>query len=224
MKIPNVRIVLFGLLAIVHIGARYGAVDLLGDLTKIALMPCLAFCLELHKSNGNRMLWGAVFFSWLGDIFLIPDDDLFFLMGVGGFWIAQLCYCRLMMGRFKNPLKQALQKPTTVVPAVLLLGYLGAVLWIMAPQLEQLFWPIAAYASTLALTVFLATLLVLEQPKKQKMELLLGAVLFMISDSMIAFDAFYFAQPIFTYWIMVTYIPAQFLLVRALKNEQEDLS
>ena len=216
---PSVRIVLFGLLAIIHVGARYGAIDLLGDVTKIALMPCLAFCLELHKSSENRMLRGAVFFSWLGDIFLIPDDALFFLVGVGGFWVAQLCYCKLMMGRFKNPLKQVLEKPTTAVSAALLLGYLGAVLWVMATQLEQLFWPIAAYASTLAMTVFLATLLVIEQPTQQKMALLLGAALFMISDSMIAFDAFYFDQSIFTYWIMVTYIPAQFLLVRALKNE-----
>ena len=224
MKMPSMRIVLFGLLAIIHVGARYGAIDLLGDVTKIALMPCLAFCLELHKSSENRMLWGGVFFSWLGDIFLIPDDALFFLVGVGGFWIAQLCYCRLMMGRFKNSLKRALQKPTTAVPAVLLLGYLGAVLWVMRPQLEQLFWPIAAYASTLAMTVFLATLLVIEHPTQQKMALLLGAALFMISDSMIAFDAFYFAQPIFTYWIMVTYIPAQFLLVRGFNNGQENIS
>ena len=215
----SVRIVLFSLLAIIHVGARYGAIDLLGDVSKIALMPCLAFCLELHKSSENRMLWGAVFFSWLGDIFLIPDDALFFLVGVGGFWIAQLCYCWQITRKMKSPLRQALQKSNTAVTAALLLGYLGAILWVMAPQLEQLFWPIAAYASTLAMTVFLATLLVIEHPTQQKMALLLGAALFMISDSMIAFDAFYFDQSIFTYWIMVTYIPAQFLLVRALKNE-----
>ena len=69
MNMHSVRIVLFSLLAIIHVGARYGAIDLLGDVTKIALMPCLAFCLELHKRSENRMLWGGRIFLMAGGHF-----------------------------------------------------------------------------------------------------------------------------------------------------------
>ena len=42
--------------------------------------------------------------------------------------------------------------------------------------------------------------------------LLFGVSLFIVSDSMIAFDAFYSKENIFDFLVMDTYIPAQFLI------------
>ena len=58
-----------------------------------------------------------------------------------------------------------------------------------------------------------------ENRYKQTKILALGTLLFALSDSMIAFDAFYFEHPQF-YWIMATYIPAQFCIALFLAPAQ----
>jgi uncharacterized membrane protein YhhN len=62
------------------------------------------------------------------------------------------------------------------------------------------------------MTGFLGVLLWVEEKTKTAIYLATGCLLFVLSDSMIAFDAFYFSEAFFTHWIMITYVPAQFLI------------
>ena len=83
---------------------------------------------------------------------------------------------------------------------------------IMSPQLGALQIPVSLYAITLSITGFLGVLIAVESGTKAALCLAIGSLMFVISDSMIAFDAFYFGQRIFGPWVMASYIPAQFLM------------
>jgi len=48
----------------------------------------------------------------------------------------------------------------------------------------------------------------------------LGSVLFVLSDSMIALDRFFREIPMSGFWIMLTYISAQYMIVRGLILEE----
>lgn len=210
--------ILFWGLALLHVGARIGNYDALGDATKTMLIPSLFFCLSIHRKK-NLWLWSSVLFSWLGDLFLIPEGTLFFLLGIGAFWIAQASYCKQIITRLNKPFWKLFKQQKNLFVGISILGYLGIVLAMLYPKLDKLFVPVAAYATTLALTVLLAR--IYHNENKKDLSLFLGALLFMLSDSMIAFDAFYFDAPFFSYWIMITYIPAQYSLLKSLTTNKE---
>ena len=89
----------------------------------------------------------------------------------------------------------------------------------MFPRLGVLQIPVTFYAFTLCTTGFLGVLTAIEKGIKSALFLALGCMLFVISDSMIAFDAFYFSEKIFGPWVMATYIPAQFLIATFLAKK-----
>ena len=64
----------------------------------------------------------------------------------------------------------------------------------MFPRLGVLQIPVTFYAFTLCTTGFLGVLTAIEKGIKSALFLALGCMLFVISDSMIAFDAFYFSE------------------------------
>jgi uncharacterized membrane protein YhhN len=49
-----------------------------------------------------------------------------------------------------------------------------------------------------------------------------GSILFLISDSMIALNKFFMEFALAGFWIMITYISAQYLIMRGLILEKEE--
>ena len=123
-------------------------------------------------------------------------------------------------GHFEGSFFQQFRKKKAVLPLLLLGGYLIFILQLMWSRLGVLLVPVSLYATTLTVTGFLGLLMAAENRYKQTKILALGTLLFALSDSMIAFDAFYFERPQFTYWIMATYIPAQFCIALFLAPAQ----
>ena len=117
-----------------------------------------------------------------------------------------------MLNHLKGNLWKQLKKKKALLPLLLLGGYLFFMLGLMSPRLGVLQIPVTLYALTLCVTGFLGVLIAIEKGTKAAIFLAIGCLLFVISDSMIAFDAFYFSQKIFGPWVMATYIPAQFLM------------
>ncbi|NEE31041.1 lysoplasmalogenase, partial [Streptomyces sp. SID7982] len=78
------------------------AADLAGLLTgaeavhlvaKPLLMPLLAGYAALR--GAPRLLVAALLFGWGGDVFLLADNDLAFLVGMGSFAVGHVCYLTL---------------------------------------------------------------------------------------------------------------------------------
>ncbi len=212
-------LVLFFGLSALHLWAQLFEYSWLASGTKTLIIPALALWV-FQRFRLNKQLGWALFFSWLGDLLLIPDGTPYFIAGILAFWAAQLLYCRMMMGHFEGSFFQQFRKKKAVLPLLLLGGYLIFILQLMWSRLGVLLVPVSLYATTLTVTGFLGLLMAAENRYKQTKILALGTLLFALSDSMIAFDAFYFERPQFTYWIMATYIPAQFCIALFLAPAQ----
>ena len=193
-------------------------IDALAHGSKALIIPALIGYVW-NSYSPSRLYLIALFFSWLGDLFLIPSGTSFFIAGIAAFWGTQLLYCRLMLSHLKGHLWEQLKKKKALLPLLLLGGYLFIMLVLMFPGLDVLQIPVTLYALSLCTTGFLGVLIALEKGTKTTLFLALGCLLFVISDSMIAFDAFYFSQKIFGPWVMATYIPAQFLIATFLGKE-----
>ena len=214
----NIFLLLFILSGIGNLSGQVLGIELLAHISKVCIIPTLiGYMWTLHSPSSLYLI--ALFFSWLGDIFLIPNGTYFFIVGIASFWVTQLLYCRLMLTYLDGGLKEQVKKKKALFPILLMGGYLCFMLWIISPKLGPLQIPVSLYATTLCVTGFLGVLIALEKKDKVAYSLALGCVLFVISDSMIAFDAFYFSKKVFGPWIMATYIPAQLLIGRLLATE-----
>jgi uncharacterized membrane protein YhhN len=71
--------------------------------------------------------------------------------------------------------------------------------------------PIIAYATAIMLMGITAA--ERQSNKKSYRFVLIGAILFIISDSLIAINKFAFSIPLSGLWVMATYIAAQYLIL-----------
>ncbi|MEV0488291.1 lysoplasmalogenase [Streptomyces sp. NPDC050508] len=202
MNPRRVLLALFGLAA---------ALDLLSlavgyhpghTVTKPLLMPLLAAYAALR--GPPRLLVAALLFGWGGDTLLLSDADPAFLAGMTCFAAGHLCYLALFR-TYGTPRTRA---------GLLAVGYAAALaltvtlLWPDLPA--DLRIPVAGYSALLtAMACAAATRLGLVAG--------LGGALFMASDTLIATGVADWPQPPRPdFWIMLTYVAAQFLLVRGM--------
>ncbi|MFN0203151.1 MAG: lysoplasmalogenase [Bacteroidia bacterium] len=187
--------------------------------TKILLMPSLAlWYFYLTKTQGAiKMLLAALFFSWGGDTLLVfaKEKPIFFLLGLGSFFLAHVFY----IYTFVKKGKEFKLTTSSVALIVIALLNLATLLYLLLPVLPiDMKVPILAYGSILTLLIC-STLYLRKLLAAHWAYLLLGVALFILSDSLIAFNRFRFDMiaflPNISFWIMLTYIIAQGCIVWA---------
>lgn len=211
---------LFGLFILVsslNIWAKINGLDSIAAISKLLIIPAL-IALVFSEGKPAKTYIIALLFSWMGDALLIPNGTAFFIAGIAAFWVTQLLYCSLILSKLNGTLLQQFSKRSALLPLLLVATYLGSMLFLLFPKLDFLLFPVALYAITLSITGFLGILLWVDAKTKTAAYLATGSLLFILSDSMIAFDAFYFSEAYFTYWVMITYVPAQYLISRSLRE------
>ncbi|MEE2033003.1 lysoplasmalogenase [Rhodococcus chondri] len=198
----------FGVIAAVHLLAQLVAADsLVGEVSQWLLMPALALGLLASTTSPRprlvRLTLLALLFSWLGDA--APDlftGDTAFLVLVGFFLCAQLTYIVAFLPYRHHSVRQTRRWVLAVAGAAVV-----ALVVACTPGAGVLVVPVAIYGLCLAAMAVLAT--------GVDRAAAVGAVLFVISDALIALRAFVegFALPASGFWVMSTYIAAQALLV-----------
>ncbi|WP_062205541.1 lysoplasmalogenase [Streptomyces sp. NBRC 109706] len=193
----------FLLVAGVDLVCVLAGADLGHLIAKPLLMPLLA---AYAASRGApKLLLAALLFGWGGDVFLLPDADWAFLVGMGSFAVGHVCYLTLF-GRRRAP---ALLGPGY---AVVLVGAV-ALLWPDLPA--ELRIPVAGYSLLLAAMAYRAGAL---GPLAGA-----GGALFLLSDTLIATDIAEWPQlPASGFWVMSTYIAAQYLLTAGILAAPRD--
>lgn len=175
--------------------------------TQVLLMPALAAVLMTAAprplSRLVRLALLALFFSWLGDT--VPrfvEGDGGFLAMVGFFLLAQVVYAvAFWPWRDRSVLRRPALLAPYVVGVLALVGYVGA-------HAGSMIAPVTVYGIALATMAVLATGL--------GRVAAVGGLVFMLSDSLIALRAFAGLDlPASGFWVMLTYVAAQALLVRA---------
>lgn len=196
------------------------------DLVYLICKPAILIMLGLHYwvlQREQRELVStsvvlAIIFSCAGDTLLMfqEKDGNFFIFGLAAFLVAHifyiLAYRQHQLSDTANEL-QGLQKIRYGFPIIL--SGTGLVV-ILYNRLGGMKIPVLIYAIVLTGMV-LAALFRFGKTSASSFALVFGgAILFMISDSLIAINKFLEPLPMAGVWIMVTYIAAQYLIVTGL--------
>jgi uncharacterized membrane protein YhhN len=197
--------------------------------TKPLLMPLLTvYTISMVSVSLNKnilfTILGALFFSWLGDSFLMyqQKDDGFFMLGLGCFFAAHVLYIIMYRQISHRPVVDRYVLLKRLLSLVFIAFGLGLV-WLIWGGLAEMKLPVAAYATVLIIMGIGAVWRFDQTNFPSFMIVLAGAILFIISDSIIALDKFYLKKPNGGFWVMLTYISAQYLIVYgALKHEKAD--
>ena len=201
---------LFVYVALMDICSHFLQWPLLHYYTKGLLIPLLAlsfFDFRQPLQSPQKALLAALSLSWLGDVALLFEQRhaLFFVLGLGAFLSAHIVYIWIFMRQRSCPV------PYFYLMLPMVLGYVAALLYYLLPAADDLQIPVLLYAAVLML-MLLATLY-RKQPSRW---IVAGALLFVLSDSLLAINKFVFDIPFAQAWIMMSYLAAQYALVRGL--------
>ncbi len=195
-------------LGIINIASGILDIEWLSFVSKPLLMISLFFFyfqkVKQNLNTSDKIMLISLIFSCLGDTFLMfqGKNSQFFLLGLGSFLLAQLAYCLV----FSKEGKRNFFKRTPFVIYSITLFY-----FLKASIPKDFLLPIIVY--TLAITWMGSQAVERQTNQKSYQFVLIGAILFIISDSLIAINKFAFSIPLSGLWVMATYIAAQYLIV-----------
>ncbi|AUG81051.1 hypothetical protein CFP65_6395 [Kitasatospora sp. MMS16-BH015] len=193
-----------------HLGAIVTGAGLLQNATKPALMPLLAAHSLATAEDAPKLLAPALLLSAGGDVALQFGHDTAFLAGMGSFAAAHVCYVTMFVKR--GALSD--RKRSALVAAAYAAAWAVMItqLW---PGLGDLKLPVALYSLLLASTAVTSAGI--------NWRAGLGGGLFLLSDTLIATQLAKWKElPGHEFWIMATYVVAQYLLATgALKHQAE---
>jgi len=186
----------------------------------VAAKPLLMIVLLLHFVSSTQGLpaWRnlviiALGFSWAGDVFLISGD--WFVAGLASFLVAHIFYIAAYQ---KTGASIGRLQPLDVLMFALLGTFL---LWFIYPGLDGLEAPVFAYALVL-LGMGVWAFKRRGGTNDTSFRLVAtGAILFVLSDSLIAVNRFAHAIPFERILVMSIYMTAQYLIVQGLIKHAE---
>lgn len=186
----------------------------LAGMSKVLLMPSLAFYYYAGTPSHSWAVLLALFFSWIGDIALLRSKFPFLLAGITSFALAHMAYLHHMSTLL-------LQNPpdfiVLLVAGVVYLAYAMVLSSYLKEKtskiLQKANFAIPLYAGLLATMAIFAVLLGLVLKNTTGYLLIVGANLFLISDSILAFHIFVKPSKTKNVLIMLSYGLAQLCLV-----------
>ncbi|MBK5278389.1 MAG: lysoplasmalogenase [Bacteroidia bacterium] len=160
----------------------------------------------------------ALFFSWAGDVLLLLTvrSEIFFITGLIAFLISHILFIQVYrQHRDSNVEKELLgpQKIRFALPIVLAGTGLIAILY---NSLGPLKIPVMVYSIVLCVMVLTALFRYGRTSSQSFWMVIAGALLFMGSDSLLAINKFLNPIEGAGFFIMATYISAQYLIVEGI--------
>lgn len=216
MKINSILNSFIGFSCIYLLIILFGKEDIAWFL-KPFLLPFLLLAVYFHERFATRnILLGALTLSWIGDIILLFADkgELYFIFGLVAFLFSHIFYILL----FNKQLKIYLKKSRTIywIGITLIITYLLIMMLLLMPYLGDLLLPVFVYAMTISIMLLFALKGFLNWKKPANSYILIGAIIFVASDSILAFDKFYTHIQYNSFLIMSTYLTAQYLIMRGI--------
>jgi uncharacterized membrane protein YhhN len=182
---------------------------------KALIIPILIVFFKVTVRNGNTtshwLIFAALLFSWAGDVALgiTRHQETMFMAGLVCFLLTHVLYVIVFL---RTPGKNLPGNKFfySVIP-VLLYGIM--LLYILYNDLGEMKIPVIIYTSVI-LAMVAAAINRIEKVNRTSFYLvLIGAVLFLSSDSMLAIHKFSSPFPFASPLVMLTYIAGQYLIV-----------
>ncbi|MEP7127636.1 MAG: lysoplasmalogenase [Chitinophagales bacterium] len=210
----------FFILAGIHLAAILVGESLnqLAMFTKPLLLPMLIIIFYFQSTSARmafrNFVLAALSLSWLGDVLLLfqEQNSNFFLAGLISFLAAHICYI-LAFNKTSVHHSQTIlrQKPWL---ALLFIGYGMLFFFLIRNGLGNMLVPVMVYMAVILLMGITALNRYHRVEYNSFLLVFAGALCFMTSDSLLAINKFASPFPISGFLIMLTYIAAQYLIVK----------
>ncbi len=172
------------------------------------------------------LILSGLFFAWLGDIFFYVSGNrscievnktVFFLIAISFFSLTQISYIiAFFLPKGRNPVLNR-----RIYLLFLVIAYGALIIWLLYRGLGDMRVPVIIY-TFLILTMFLAALNRHGKVNGVSFMLVsLGALFFVISDSMLAINKFYQKIDFARILIMSSYVIAQYLIATGCIKQDE---
>lgn len=218
--------IFYAVLTAFHIlASSYGDIQPLPYFTK----PLLMFSLGIFfyqvapkplEALGKLVLL-ALFLSWLGDVLLMFQnyEQLYFLLGLISFLLAHICY---VFAFTKTPkTAKSSWKPSLLATIVYLLIGFVSISYLKA-GLGAMLIPVIVYSLTIILMNIMAVNRLDKVNTTSFWWVLIGAVSFLISDSILAINKFHSPIAAASFWIMATYCFGQYAIAVGILKQLEE--
>lgn len=194
--------------------------------SKLLIIPFLILLMSLNMRGGvglsslKLLPLIALTASFMGDLFLSFTDAQFFLWGMLSFIITHICNSIYF---FKlNPLRLKRLKYATISSLILAI-ICSLIVYTIKDSLGTFFIPIMVYMVIIgSMTVLASNLLANDLYAHLALQYFIpGAVLFVMSDGILALNKFSLKEPLFDVIVMLTYGLAQLYLVMGFYKTHE---
>lgn len=216
-KIP---LIIYALIGAANVLGHYLGYPEMVKFSKPMLMPALIFFVysqaKGHVTLRILLLSVALVFSFLGDLALMQEEKMYFMLGLGAFLVTQALYTFIY---FKSTFQKPEFRLMALLPILTFTIFLLAILVPTVPGDMQI--PIVVYALVITAMACMARLRLGLTSNNSYQWVMMGSMLFVVSDSCIAIDKFFRPIPYDSVIIMGTYIIAQLLIVRGVLDHPE---
>ena len=178
------------------------------------LLPLLVVAVYLsEKFKTKTLLLTALTFSWIGDVILLfaNKGEIYFILGLVAFLVSHVFYIVLFS---KQAISKTIKNKISFGAGIgLIVIYFLMMISTLAPKLGSLTVPVVIYAVVISTMLFYALKGSFQWNTIPYQSVLIGAVFFISSDSILAFNKFDQPIPYASFLIMITYLAAQFCIV-----------
>lgn len=212
-----VPLIAFIIFCLVDFFGIYLEKQMIINFAKPMLMITLFWYYYSNTKKINIHFTLGLFFSFLGDVLLLGTGETYFIFGLLFFLIAHIFYIIMVIKMIRNT------KPKefiiACIPFLLLFIVLINVLY---AGLGSMKIPVIVYAMTISFFGIVSLILYLQTKTKTSLLLVVGVLIFITSDTILALNLFYKKQSFYPLLIMLTYVLAQYLICRfVLKLNQQ---
>lgn len=201
--------ILFLLIIVLHITGLL-VDNTLAFFTKPFITISLVVLYLISVKKANFWYVSALFFSFWGDTFLLFKQD-FFLFGLVSFLMAHILYIKISANYLK------MISPSKILGASIpFIIAFGSIIYLIKDGLTEMLIPVIIYGIIISTFGTIALINYSQEKSTENLWLLLGAIIFIISDSLLAINMFYEAKSIYGISIMITYIVAQYLICKVM--------
>ena len=213
MKAKNITLLIFLIVTVIELLSKIFGWDGIGNVqitVKPLIMPSLAAYFFFSVKEKNKLAFLiiiALLFSWIGDVMLMFEEvkPIYFMLGLVSFLLAHLTYIFV----FNKSSRDFKPKIFTYSTGFLLVLFGFLMLLLMWSGLGNLKIPVIIYTSMIMLMGISA----LFRKAHGASLVLVGAILFIASDSLLALNKFYQDFEAAEFWVMLSYILAQYFIV-----------
>lgn len=212
MKRKEIFTYIFYLIALSTIVGIAFKITELVYVVKPLLTLTLIYLYTLALSRINKLYIYAMLCCFIGDVFLLfKDQQLYFIIGLVSFLLAHIFFIKIVLKRLiRVSYKKIL---ITYIPFLVLIF---SIFLFISRYVGNMLIPVLIYGMVISLFGSVALVANEERRSIKSLYMSTGAIVFIISDSLLAIDKFYYSLPVFEVIVMFTYIVALYLIYRSM--------